>query len=72
MIEATWSGLTVLLVLAPIALLAWLCIMWAAFYTLGVKPKSMLKDITIAEAIFFAGFAYSSAYLVGQLFSRFV
>jgi hypothetical protein len=72
MLEVTLTGLTLILVLAPLGCAAWILMLRAMLKALSIQPKWMLKEISVAEAIFFAGYAFSSAYLVAALFSRFV
>jgi len=72
MLEVTLTGLTLILVLAPLGCVAWILMLRAMLKALSIQPKWMLKEISVAEAIFFAGYAFSSAYLVAALFSRFV
>ena len=71
--EMTFTdGLILLLSLAPIACIAWLGMIWVAFRWFGIHPKEVLREITLPESVFFSGYAFSSAYLVASVFSRFL
>ena len=61
-----------LLTIAFIGCVAWLGMQFVALFILGVNPRNVLDQISQGEAVFFAGYAWSTAYLVAQLFSRFV
>lgn len=67
------AGLFVMLAIAPLACLNWLAMMWVGFRMFGIKPRELLKDgLTTGEAMVFAGYAASAAYLVASVFSRFI
>lgn len=65
-------GTAVLLILAPIGCLAWLAMLWLMLKMLGVETREVLRDLTQAEAILFAGLGFGAAYVAGALFGRFV
>lgn len=66
-----WRGVDVILTLAPIAIAVWSLMLWALFNILGIKPKERLREISMPESVFFAGYAFASAYLIGAVFSKF-
>ena len=67
------AGLFVMLLIAPLACLNWLAMMWVGFKMFGIKPKELLIDgINTGEAVVLAGYAGSTAYLVSSVFSRFI
>ena len=66
------AGLFVMLLVAPLACLNWLGMMWAGFKIFGMNPKEMMREITLPEAIVFSGYSGGAAYLVASVFSRFI
>lgn len=72
MIEVTLAGLLLILVLAPIGCAVWIIMLRLMLKALSVDPRWLLKEISIGEAILFGSMAFSSAFLVASLFSRFI
>lgn len=72
MMDAFIYGVGILLVLAPVGCVAWIAMMWLMLKMLGVKHKEVLRELTMAEAILFAGLGFAAAYVTGQLFGRFI
>ena len=72
MLEVTLTGLTLILVLAPLGCAAWIIMLRLMLKALSVDPRWLLKEISVGEAIFFSGLAFSSSYLVAALFARFI
>lgn len=72
MLEQYGDGILVLLGLAPLAVFSWLWLFRYVLRKLGVTEENALEDITLPEAVLYAGIGFSSAYLVGAVFSRFV
>ena len=66
------NGLEILLLLAPIACVCWLAMMWLCCLMFGVHPREVLDEITLPEAVFFLGIAIACAHLVAAVFSRFI
>ena len=67
-----WQTVNIILVLAPLAVASWIGLLYLLFWAFGVKAREALDDITLPEAVFFAGWAFSSAYLVAAIYSRFL
>lgn len=65
-------GLFVLLFLAPVAMAAWILMLWFPLRLWGISLKAALDEITIPEAILFGLYAVGASHVVYGVFSRFV
>ena len=70
--ETFLYGIAVLLILAPIGCMAWLAMLWLMLKMLGVEPREVLRELTLAEAVLFTGLGIGAALVTSQLFGRFV
>ena len=66
------EGIKLILILAPMAMAAWVAQLYVLFYMFGVNARTALDEITLPESLFFGAWGIASAHLIGLQFSRFI
>jgi hypothetical protein len=58
-------------ILAGIGIALWLGLNYIWHYRLGILKREKLNELSLPEAVVIGTLAYSSAYIIAELFSRF-